>query len=126
MNACSTTFMCLCLSLAPSLYYVFYTTHIITNCTKQLTQASKATTKAPKTTMDNNVVSPTTDSRKTVMKTSLFYSERRRRRRWPPPSPPLPWRPPPTQATSTLANHGCHRLHYLHNMCLPNPRWVSS
>jgi len=127
MNACSTTFLCLCFSLAPSLHYVSYTTHTITNCTKQPTHASKATTKAPKTTMDSNVVSPTTGSRKTPMKTQLFYSERRRRRRrWPPPSPPLPWRPPPTQATSTLANHGCRCLHCLHNMCLSNPRWVSS
>jgi len=83
--------------------------------------------KHPKTTMDSNVVSPTTGSSKTVMKTPLIYSERcRRRRRWPPPSPPLPWWPPPTQATSTLANHGCRRLHCLHSMCLPNPIWVSS
>jgi len=127
MNACSTTFLCLCFSLAPSLHHVSYTTHIITNCTKQPTHASKATTKAPKTTMDSNVVSPTTGSRKTAMKTPLIYSEqRRRRRRWPPPSPPLPWQPPPTQATSTLTNHGCRRLHCLHSMCLPNPRWVSS
>jgi len=85
MNACSTTFLCLCFSFAPSLHYVSYTTHTITNCTKQLTHASKATTKAPKTTMDSNVVSPTTGSRKTAMKTPLIYSERRRRcRRWPP------------------------------------------
>ena len=147
MNAYSTTFLCLCFSLAPSLHYVSYTTHTITNCTKQPTHASKATTKAPKTTIDSNVVSPTTGSRKTAMKTPLFYSERRRRRRWhpppsvssaatigglhrhrrwPPPSPPVPWRLPPTQATSTLTNHGCRRLHCLHSMCLPNPRWVSS
>ena len=103
MNACSITFLCLCFS---ALHYVSYTTHTITNCTKQPTHASKATTKALKTTMDSNVVSPTMGSRKTAMKTPLIYSERRlRRRRWPPPSPPLPWRPPPTQATSTLANH---------------------
>jgi len=81
MNACSTTFLCLCFSLAPSLHYVSYTTHTITNCTKQPTHASKATTKAPKTTMDSNVVSPTTGNRKTAMKTPLIYFERRRRRR---------------------------------------------
>ena len=87
MNACSITFLCLCFSVAPSLHYVSYTTHTITNCTKQPTHASKATTKAPKTTMDSNVVSPTTGSRKTAMKSLLFYSERRRRRRWHPPPP---------------------------------------
>jgi len=85
MNACSTTFLCLCFSLAPSLHYVSYTIHIITNCTKQPIHALKATTKAPKTTMDSNVVSPTTGSCKTPMKTPLIYSERRRR--WPPPPP---------------------------------------
>jgi len=67
----TTTFLCLCFSLAPSLHYVSYTTHIITNCTKQPTHVSKATTKAPKTTMDSNVVSPTTGSRKTAMKRNL-------------------------------------------------------
>jgi len=53
----------------------------MTNCTKQPTHASKATTKASKTTMDSNVVSPTTGNRKTAMKTPLIYFERRRRRR---------------------------------------------
>jgi len=48
MNACFITFLCLCFSVAPSLHYVSYTTHTITNCTKQPTHASKATTKAPK------------------------------------------------------------------------------
>jgi len=37
MNACSTTFLCLCFSLAPSLHYVSYTTHTITNYTQQPT-----------------------------------------------------------------------------------------
>jgi len=48
-----------------------------------------------------NVVSPTTGSRKTAMKTPLIYSEqRRRRRRWP---PPPPW------VTSAAAVGGLHR-----------------
>jgi len=76
------------------LHYVSYTTHTTTNCIKQPTHASKATTKAPKTTMDSNVVSPTTGSRKTAMKTPLFYSERRRRRRR--------WHPPPPSVASTV------------------------
>jgi len=63
------------------LHYVSYTTHTITNCTKQPTHASKTITKAPKTTMDSNVVSPITGNRKTAMKTSLIYFERGRRRR---------------------------------------------
>ena len=37
MNSCSTTFLCLCFSLAQSLHYISYTTHTITNCTKQPT-----------------------------------------------------------------------------------------
>ena len=101
MNACSTTFLCLCFSLAPFLHYVSYITHTIINCTKQPTHASKATTKAPKTTMNNNAVSPTTGSRKTTMKTPLIYSERRRRRRR--------WPPPPASMASAAAVGGLHR-----------------
>jgi len=119
MNACSITFLYLCFSVAPSLHYVSYTTHTITNYTKQPTHASKATTKAPKTTMDSNVVSPTTGSRKTAMKTPLFYSERhRRRRRWHPPTPSL---------ASTIAVGGLHRRGYRqHKSPRPSPTMAAA